>query len=144
MNDLESVETLRLAMERVEQRAVYDTRTIENLVRRAHRAAVAAGWYDPPKTDGEALLLIHSEISEATEEWRKGTPPVYVEDADGHPILWSEGMDKKPEGMLIELADAVLRIADLCGAKDWDLEAAIELKLAYNLTRSHRHGGKRA
>ena len=49
----------------------------------------------------------------------------------------------KPEGELIELADAVIRIFDYAGAKGWDLEEAIKLKMTYNKTRSHRHGGKK-
>jgi hypothetical protein len=33
---------------------------------------------------------------------------------------------------------------DLCGHLDIDLEAAIQKKHAFNLTRPPRHGGKRA
>lgn len=47
---------------------------------------------------------------------------------------------KKPEGVAVELADAVIRIADLCGHLGIDLEAAIDLKMAYNETRPFKHG----
>lgn len=50
----------------------------------------------------------------------------------------------KPEGFVVELADVVIRIADLCGALGLDLAEAIEIKHAYNATRAYRHGGKRA
>ena len=40
----------------------------------------------------------------------------------------------------VELADAVIRIAHLCGAVDIDLEARIVEKLAYNATRPYKHG----
>lgn len=47
---------------------------------------------------------------------------------------------KKPEGVAVELADAVIRIADLCGHLGIDLEAAIALKMDYNETRPFKHG----
>ena len=49
----------------------------------------------------------------------------------------------KPEGVASELADTVIRIADMCGALGIDLEAAIVAKVAYNAGRPYRHGGKR-
>lgn len=39
-----------------------------------------------------------------------------------------------------DMADAVIRIADLCGHLGIDLEAAIDLKMAYNETRPFKHG----
>ena len=46
----------------------------------------------------------------------------------------------KPEGVSIELADAVIRIADLCGQMGIDLETAIILKMDYNKSRPFKHG----
>ena len=98
-------------------------------------------------------MLIVSEIAEATEEARKGTPPVYViqndmvipiESVSFESFEMREG-DKvrmqKPEGELIELADAIIRICDYAGSRGWDLEIAVAAKMAYNATRSHMHGG---
>lgn len=98
-----------------------------------HATAVAKGWYDNgPRNVGEQLALIHSEISEALEEYRRGRPltETYHEESG------------KPAGFPVELADAVIRIMDLCGAHGIDLEAAIEMKDAYNQSRPYRHGGK--
>ena len=81
---------------------------------------------------GERLMLIVTELAEAMEENRKGQDLKYD----------YKGPTGKPEGFSIELADAVIRIADLCGAEGIDLRTALEVKLAYNKTRSHRHGGK--
>jgi len=108
--------------------------TIKELVTRAFKTAYAKGWHDYgiSRRPLEVHALIHSEISEATEEARLGLEP--LRGGDG---------EMKPEGELVELADAVIRIADYCGAKGWDLEEAIRLKMAYNETRSYRHGGKR-
>lgn len=79
------------------------------------------------------LALVHSEVSEATEE---------VRDAQGSMIM--RYVDEKPEGFVVELADVYIRIAHLCGMLGLDLEGAIEAKLAYNMNRPYRHGGKRA
>lgn len=42
--------------------------------------------------------------------------------------------------MAVELADAVIRIADLCGYLGIDLDAVISEKMAYNETRPFKHG----
>lgn len=47
---------------------------------------------------------------------------------------------KKPEGVAVELADAVIRIADLCGHLGIDLDAVIAEKMAYNAGRPYKHG----
>ena len=52
----------------------------------------------------------------------------------------TERRGEKPEGVAVELADAVIRIADLCGHLGIDLEAAIALKMDYNETRPFKHG----
>jgi NTP pyrophosphatase (non-canonical NTP hydrolase) len=83
----------------------------------------------------EKLALVHSEISEALESYR---------DETGEPWEFYVETDGKPEGFCIELADAVIRIADLCGELDIDLEKCIKTKMKYNETRPYRHGGKKA
>jgi len=50
--------------------------------------------------------------------------------------------DKKPVGIAVELADAVLRIFNLCSHFDLPLEDAIARKAVYNKTRSYKHGNK--
>lgn len=113
--------------------------TIAELVESSHRVSLQHGWYDLQTVDGkiveelvpipEKLCLVHSEISEALEAFRD------------HGLLCVA--EPKPEGFVIELADAVIRIADLCGALGLDLEHAIRNKQAYNANRPYRHGGKR-
>ena len=102
-----------------------------------HDWAKRLGWWDQDvekdRSLGAILALIHSEISEALEELRDGHEPdeVYVDEKG------------KPQGFGIELADALIRILDTCERYGIDLQACFDQKMAYNETRSWRHGGKR-
>jgi len=125
--------------------------SLPRLCREAHRTAIEKGWWGhtakrtletqdevlPSEYDarsvGELLALIHSELSEALEEWR-----------DGYDLTAIRIEDGKPEGFPVELADALIRVADLCGRYRIDLDRAVRVKLAYNRTRPHRHGEKKA
>lgn len=130
---------------------------ISEIVTRAHDNAVKHGFWDPAPEFGTAIALIHSELSEALEEARAGRPNVWFRCLEGDPSLLCDPTDetecfqfghedqcqyrgKKPEGVAVELADAVIRIADLCGHLGIDLEAAIALKMEYNETRPFKHG----
>lgn len=113
----------------------------------AHRNAVAKGWWDEAggtygaldkqavmRAIPEKLCLAHSEISEALEAYRTG----------GSAFAGYTGEGDKPEGFLSEVADAIIRLAELTAALGWHcaLEDAIRSKMNYNATRPHRHGGK--
>lgn len=120
---------------------------INELVSKAHTNAKNHGFWDPPLPFGTAIALIHSELSEALEEMRAGNrirpgqpvPMVYYR-GGGYVASGPTKCCKKPEGVAVELADAVIRIADLCGYLGIDLEKAIVEKMAYNETRPYKHG----
>lgn len=123
--------------------------TINEMVTVVHNNAKEKGWWESQREAGTILMLIVSEIAEAMEEARNNTPPIYIHSKEQVAINphfadidFIEESLAKPEGELIELADAVIRIMDYCGSKGWDLERAIRMKIRYNLTRPHRHGGK--
>ena len=103
--------------------------TISALIQTAHKAAALKGFWDTEPNLGEKIALIHSELSEALEEVRAGHAPNETYFVDG-----------KPEGLPVELADVVIRVADLCGHFDIDLDRAIVEKLTYNENRPPRHG----
>lgn len=88
------------------------------------------GWHDKQVPIPEAISLMHSELSEALEEYRKNASiPEYEENG-------------KPEGYLIEIADLVIRAFDHCDRLGFNLGEAIVKKVKYNDTRPYRHGGK--
>lgn len=84
----------------------------------------------------EDVALMHSELSELLEDFRKGNLPTSI---------WTiENKDKsfKPCGIPIELADLLLRAFHFAGKHKIDLDRAVEMKHEYNKSRSFKHGGK--
>lgn len=122
---------------------------INELVKEAHKNAKAHGWWDEDRSFGEQIALMHSELSEALEDYRDGrdTVEVYYECKIADICMRDESSccgcsDAKPCGIPTELADTVIRIFDTCGRYGIDLESAIKQKMAYNETRPYKHGGK--
>ena len=110
-------------------------RTVNQLVQKSYQNACDHGWHDQPRTVGDLICLMHSELSEALEEYRNGHAPSEVYFNDSKP--------GKPEGIPVELADCVIRIFDFCGLYDIDLETILNQKMQYNATRPYRNGGKK-
>lgn len=102
---------------------------------RCYEAAKANGWYDEgPRPLPERLCLIHSEVSEALEEYRAGHPTTRT--------YYNADKPTKPEGVPSELADILIRVFDLAGAEGIDLDEIVAEKMLYNATRGYKHGGK--
>lgn len=110
--------------------------SISEIQKDVHQTAVEHGWWENTTKENcpvaEKIALMHSELSEALEEFRRE-----IEMPDYYCI------NEKPEGIAVELADCMIRILDLAGFMGWDIERALELKMAYNKTRPYRHGGKK-
>lgn len=105
--------------------------TIQELVTKCSEIAEAKGWGET-RTFGDLISLMHSELSEALEEFRNG---------HSYNEIYYNGTDK-PEGIPIELADCIIRIMHFFGKYNINLQDAIVLKMKYNETREMKHGGK--
>lgn len=79
----------------------------------------------------QKLLLVVSEICEAQEELR-----------DGHLFNEIYFLGTKPNGFPVEIADAIIRLLDICKAFEINIKDVIEQKLGYNLSRPRLHGRK--
>lgn len=192
------------------------------LAKDIHADNRAKGFWEKPRSSDTLMMLVITEIAEATEAVRANLPPVCLMNDEGKAIAievpdinsftYINGETKtfkKPEGEAVELVDALVRILDVIGSENinvdlemplvrdqvaaqelweklpneaparhlafvravdavpksgifrnltlagnigvyesyfklngWDLEKIIQLKLAYNRTRDHRHGGK--
>lgn len=75
---------------------------------------------DEPYRIPTKLALIHSEVSEALEAFRKGDKANFGE----------------------ELADVLIRLVHLAGMLDIDLASAAMDKVEVNAKRPYKHGGK--
>ena len=114
--------------------------SINTYITASYKNAEDHGWHDKSRTIGDFIALMHSELSEALEEHRKGKSPQEIYYVSKNPIIL--GKPSKPEGIPIELADCIIRIFDFCGLHEIDLEEALSLKMEYNKTRPYRHGDK--
>lgn len=116
-----------------------ETSMLDVLSMKCHEMALSKGWYERGRELPELLMLVVSELSEALEEARK--PATKFRNEEVSRAIEYEG--DKPIGVAVEIADALIRIFDLCGYFELPIGEAVRVKMEYNANRPHRHGGKR-
>lgn len=109
---------------------------LPDVAKQIHQNAVKHGWWDEPHSFDEIIALIHSEWSEALEEYRAGRR-----------MLWystDTANKKKPEGIAVELIDGCIRILDYVGKEGGTIpiepiEPAEEKNLPKLIAALHRY-----
>jgi NTP pyrophosphatase (non-canonical NTP hydrolase) len=132
---------------------------IKETIEKAHSMAKQKGFWEEEKRNiPQALLLIISEVSEATEALRKDH---YADQDVVESLSHDLELDRTDEEFLLkainwktsfeqgvkssfedEIADVAIRLFDLCGGLGVDLEKHIELKMMYNSMSGYKHGKK--
>ena len=122
-----------------------------------HTHNVMQGFWDEKRNVGELLMLVVTEISEAMEahrddkhsnigNWNRS----HQEQLDAYSL--SEDLyaleknisfkDAIKDSFEDEIADAIIRLLDLCGGMNIDIEEHIRAKVEYNKSRPRLHGKK--
>ena len=92
--------------------------SLNALAQLCHSIAVEKGFWNEKRNIGEALMLIVTELAEAMEAHR-------LQDQDN----FNE-----------EIADTFIRLLDLCGGLQIDIEEEIAKKSKKNKNRPYKHG----
>lgn len=125
---------------------------MKHLITQAHEMAKSKGFWEGERNKPEMLMLIVSEVAEALEALRKDH---YADKAAVELLsddFFARGGTKEEYAEIFrnnvkssfedELADVAIRLFDLCGGLGIDLHSHVQLKMAYNSTREHKHGKK--
>ena len=129
---------------------VYDVKSLNIWANEIHEWGVEKGWAEEDLPDDpheikllviEKLLMMHTEITEATEALRDVN---FTSRESCLPKLQAsyQGLGNKPEGLASELIDGIIRHLHLCAILGIDVEQEMEKKMDYNCGREFRHGGK--
>ncbi len=108
--------------------------SLRGLQKSSYKVGKKHDWYVDVPTPTH-LLMVHSEVTEAFEEWR-------VKGADLTEIYYSPV--GKPLGFPIEMGDIVQRVCGLAEHLGVDLTRAIVTKEAWNKTRDFESERKKA
>ena len=109
---------------------------VDFLIKKIHKQNKDLGWWNDLYTNEdltnlpgepfvrdvpELLIMVHSEVTEAFEGYRKNLKDDHL---------------PKYDSLTVELADALIRILDIAGGLGLDLSNAVADKLAYNASRA--------
>ena len=125
------------------------TNTMNELRDKIYQNAKDKGFWDKERNMGEALMLIVTELAEALEVHRASGQ--LKEFTEGQKLSLEKMSDEQfPETFSImvkdsfhdEMADVLIRVLDLCGGYNIDIDWHVKMKMRYNATRSRLHGKK--
>lgn len=121
---------------------------INETIRTAHTIAKKKGFWKKKWNLGEKLMLITSELGEALEADRTGrwaNKPAFnqaISDKKTQRAYTKAFQKHIKDTVEDEMADAVIRLFDLAGKMNIDLEYHIHYKMQFNSTRDKLHGKK--
>ena len=93
---------------------------LADLQKEAHAISKAKGWWDTERSFGDLIAGVHSKLSEALEAYRANGLDSWLErqyphSRDTRPLTHLDVPEEedKPAGVASELADVVIRVADM-------------------------------
>jgi NTP pyrophosphatase (non-canonical NTP hydrolase) len=132
-----------------------NTYKLNEMARSIYLANKEKGFWDKERNVGEMLMLIVTELAEAMEAHRgrgnllnKAKFIDSIEDVESSGYKLTSEMFKEyfeqdiKDTFEDEISDALIRIFDLCGGLNIDLDFHVINKLKYNATREKLHGKK--
>lgn len=142
----------------MENKDTIDVSGLNQLSKTIFRNNKEKGFWDREMNIGELLMLITSELSEALEAHRKGRKAELAEfemdikrlglslsdfqnQENYHAIADNFKLHIK-DSFEDEIADAIIRLFDLCGSLGMDIETHIKAKVMFNKGRPRLHGKK--
>jgi NTP pyrophosphatase (non-canonical NTP hydrolase) len=124
---------------------------MNKLAQEIHANACAKGFWDQPRPIAQILMLVVCELAEAVEadrEGRRADLEAFERGSAGASMFWEASKDRwcgsfkahVKDAFEDEIADAIIRLLDLCCHLGIDIERHIALKMEYNATRERLHG----
>ena len=124
---------------------------LKEIAFKAHKNSTDHGFWEDEPNISEKLMLIVTEVAEACECLRDTSgdmmpDPGFLDDPEGQYAWDLKNMPETAFKSYVkntfpdELADIVIRVADLAEHLGYDLDRHVRLKMEYNATRPAKHG----